>query len=287
MHATSERGVLVEVDGERRWGRLERGEVVLGDGARIAEAEARFLAPVSPSKILAVHLSYRSRIEEYRARTPAEPSYFVKPPSALNGHLGSIPRPSGGRYLNYEGELALVVGRQMKGVPMDEALSYVAAYACANDVGLHDFRHADRGSMLRVKGQDGFLPLGPELVPAAEFDPTAFTLRTILNGSVVQEATADDLLFPVAYQLADLCRLITLEPGDVLLTGTPANSRPMEPGDVVEVEISGLGRLSNTVVEWDVDLSGPGEQPLVTGDTIHVALAVPEDEAEQLASQRA
>jgi 5-oxopent-3-ene-1,2,5-tricarboxylate decarboxylase / 2-hydroxyhepta-2,4-diene-1,7-dioate isomerase len=287
MHATSDRGVLVEFEGERRWGRLEGGEVVLEDGTRLAEGEARFLAPVSPSKILAVHLSYRSRIEEYRARTPAEPSYFVKPPSALNGHLGSIPRPAGGRYLNYEGELALVVGRQMKGVPIDEALSYVAAYACANDVGLHDFRHADRGSMLRVKGQDGFLPLGPELVPASEFDPTAFALRTILNGSVVQETTADDLLFPVAYQLADLCRLITLESGDVLLTGTPANSRPMEPGDVVEVEISGLGRLTNTVVEWDVDLSGPGEQPLVTGDTIHVALAVPEDEAERLASQRA
>jgi 5-oxopent-3-ene-1,2,5-tricarboxylate decarboxylase / 2-hydroxyhepta-2,4-diene-1,7-dioate isomerase len=287
MHATSDRGVLVEFEGERRWGRLEGGEVVLEDGTRLAEGEARFLAPVSPSKILAVHLSYRSRIEEYRARTPAEPSYFVKPPSALNGHLGSIPRPAGGRYLNYEGELALVVGRQMKGVPIDEALSYVAAYACANDVGLHDFRHADRGSMLRVKGQDGFLPLGAEVVPASEFDPTAFALRTILNGSVVQETTADDLLFPVAYQLADLCRLITLESGDVLLTGTPANSRPMEPGDVVEVEISGLGRLTNTVVEWDVDLSGPGEQPLVTGDTIHVALAVPEDEAERLASQRA
>ena len=114
----------------------------------------------------------------------------------------------------------------------------MAGYACANDVGLHDFRHADRGSMLRVKGQDGFLPLGPELVPASEFDPTSFTLRSFLNGELVQEAGADDLLFPVAYQLADLCRLITLEPGDVLLTGTPANSRPMEPGDLIEVEIS-------------------------------------------------
>ncbi len=91
--------------------------------------------------------------------------------------------------------------------------------------------------MLRVKGQDGFLPIGPELAPAAEFDPTNFTLRTYLNGEVVQEATADDMIWGVAYQLADLCRLITLEPGDVVLTGTPANSRPMEPGDVVAVEI--------------------------------------------------
>ena len=131
----------------------------------------------------------------------------------------------------------------MKGVPIDRVLDYVGGYTCANDVGMHDFRHADRGAMLRVKGHDGFLPLGPELVPADQFDPTDYTLRTYLNGEVVQEATADDLLFPVAYQLADLCRLITLEPGDVVLTGTPANSRPMQPGDVVEVEISGIGRL--------------------------------------------
>jgi 5-oxopent-3-ene-1,2,5-tricarboxylate decarboxylase/2-hydroxyhepta-2,4-diene-1,7-dioate isomerase len=135
---------------------------------------------------------------------------------------------------------------------------------------------------LRVKGQDGFLPIGPELTPGDLFDPTDFTLRTYLNGEVVQEATADDLIWGVAYQLADLSRLITLEPGDVLLTGTPANSRPMEPGDVVAVEISGLGRLENPVVDWDVDLSAIGEQPAVSANTLHVALAVPEDEAERM-----
>src|SRR5947209_20183888 len=135
----------------------------------------------------------------------------------------------------------------MKGVSESDALDYVAGYAPANDVGLHDFRHADRGSMLRVKGQDGFLPLGPEVTPAEQFDPTDFTLRTLLNGEVVQEAKADDLLWGVAYQLADLSRLITLEPGDVVLTGTPANSRPMEPGDVVVVEISGLGAVQSNV----------------------------------------
>jgi len=136
--------------------------------------------------------------------------------------------------------------------------------------------------MLRVKGQDGFLPLGPELVPASVFDPTTFTIRTWLNGHVVQEATAGDLIFGVAYQLADLSRTITLEPGDVILTGTPANSRPMKPGDVVAVEIEGLGRLENTIEEWDVDLSGPGEQPQVSAQTLHVALAIPEEEAERM-----
>ena len=254
---------------------------MLDDGTRVAEADARYLAPVEPTKILAVHLTYRSRVEEYAARTPPEPSYFVKPPTTLNGHRRPIRMAKGARFLNYEGELAVVVGRRMKGVALEDALSHVAGYACANDVGMHDFRHADRGSMLRVKGQDGFLPLGPELVPAGEFDPTDFTLRTYLNGDVVQEATAGDLLFPVAYQLADLSRTITLEPGDVVLTGTPANSRPMRPGDVVEVEIAGLGRLTNTVEEWDVDLSGPGEQLQVSAQTLHVALAIPEDEAER------
>ena len=284
MPATSDRHVLVEVGGERRRGRLRGPVVVLDDGRTVPEGEAVFVAPVRPSKIVAVHLSYRSRIEEYRARQPHAPSYFLKPPSALNGHRGVIRRPAGARFLNYEGELAVVVGERMHGVAEADALAHVAGYACANDVGLHDFRHADRGSMLRVKGEDGFLPLGPELVPASEFDPTAFTLRTLVNGRAVQEAGADDLLFGVAYQLADLSRLITLEPGDVLLTGTPAHSRPMEPGDLVEVEISGLGRLANTVVDWDVDLSGPGEQLAVSADAIHVALAVPEEEAARLAA---
>ncbi|HWD66056.1 MAG TPA: fumarylacetoacetate hydrolase family protein [Solirubrobacteraceae bacterium] len=278
----SERRVRVLVDSQAVWGTLDGAAVMLEDGRRIEEAAAHYLAPVTPSKILAVHLTYRSRVEEYAARIPPAPSYFMKPPSTLNGHRGELRRPRGARFLNYEGELAVVIGRRMKGVPEDQALDYVAAFAPANDVGLHDFRHADRGSMLRVKGQDGFLPIGPELTPADQFDPTNFTLRTHLNGAVVQEATADDLIWGVAYQLADLSRLITLEPGDVLLTGTPANSRPMEPGDVVAVEISGLGRIENPVVDWDVDLSAAGEQPAVSANTLHVALAVPEDEAERM-----
>jgi 5-oxopent-3-ene-1,2,5-tricarboxylate decarboxylase/2-hydroxyhepta-2,4-diene-1,7-dioate isomerase len=286
MQPTSDgRVVRVAVGGEPRWGRREGDLIVFADGVVIDEATATYLAPAEPTKIIAVHLTYRSRVEEYRARTPPEPSYFMKPPSTLNGHRGVIRRPAGARFLNYEGELAVVVGRRMKGVPIDEVLDHVVGYTCANDVGLHDFRHADRGSMLRVKGPDGFLPLGPELVPAGEFDPADFTLRTILNGDVVQEAGADDLIWGVAYQLADLCRLITLEPGDVILTGTPANSRPMDAGDTVAVEIDGIGRLESTVVDWEVDLAGPGEQMEVSPNTLHVALAIPEDEAERMVAE--
>jgi 5-oxopent-3-ene-1,2,5-tricarboxylate decarboxylase/2-hydroxyhepta-2,4-diene-1,7-dioate isomerase len=282
MPQRAQRVARIELGGQPVWGRIEEEHFLAADGRRLRESEVRYLAPVEPSKIIAVHLSYRSRIDEYRARPPAHPSYFMKPPSALNGHRGVLRRPRGSRFLNYEGELAVIVGRRMKGVPAAEALDYVAGYVPANDVGLHDFRHADRGSMLRVKGQDGFLPLGPELVPASEFDPRRFTLRTYLNGELVQEGRAQEMLWDVAYQLADVCRLITLEPGDVLLTGTPANSRPMQPGDRVAVEIDGLGRLENEVVEWDVDLSGAGEQPAVSANTLHVALAIPEEEAERM-----
>jgi 5-oxopent-3-ene-1,2,5-tricarboxylate decarboxylase/2-hydroxyhepta-2,4-diene-1,7-dioate isomerase len=282
MASMEKRTVRIELDGAPVSGRREGELIITDDGREVVEAQANYLAPVTPSKVLAVHLTYRSRIDEYAARVPPEPSYFMKPPTTLNGHRREVRRPHGTQFLNYEGELAVVIGRRMKGVAIEDALDHVAGYAPANDVGLHDFRHADRGAMLRVKGQDGFLPLGPELVPASEFDPTDFTLRTFLNGEVVQEARADDLIWPVAYQLADLCRLITLEPGDVVLTGTPANSRPMEPGDLVAVQISGLGRLENTIVDWDVDLSAVGEQPAVSANTLHVALAVPEDEAERM-----
>ncbi len=278
--------VRIETPDGPAWGRREGAEIVLDSGDRVDEISATYLAPAEPTKIIAVHLTYRSRLDEYRvARVPDEPSYFMKPPTTLNGHRGAIPKPDGSRFLNYEGEVAVVIGRRMKGVPMEKTLDYVTGFTCANDVGLHDFRHADRGSMLRVKGQDGFLPLGPELVPASEWDPSDYVLRTYVNGEVVQEGGSDDIIWPVEYQLADLCRLITLEPGDVVLTGTPANSRPMEVGDVVEVEVTGLGRLTNTVVAWDVGLSGPGDQMQTSANTLHVALAIPEDEAERLVAE--
>lgn len=216
------------------------------------------------------------------ARMPSEPSYFMKPPSSLSAHLEPVVRPAGCRFLNYEGEVAVVVGRRCHGVPLEEALDYVAGYTVANDWGVHDFRHADRGSMLRVKGQDGFCPLGPVLVDAADVDPEDLTLRTFVNGQEVQHGhTGTDLLFSFAYQIADVARLITLEPGDVLLTGTPANSRPVEPGDVVAVDIEGIGRLENRVVQSKETLADIGEQPAVTAQTLHVALTIPETEAEQ------
>jgi 2-keto-4-pentenoate hydratase/2-oxohepta-3-ene-1,7-dioic acid hydratase in catechol pathway len=248
-----------------------------------------WLPPIDPpSKIVATHLTYRSRAEEYAmARFPPVPSYFLKPPSSLSAHRRPVARPRGCRYLNYEGELAVVIGERCTGPSEADALRYVRGYTVANDWGVHDFRHADRGSMLRVKGQDGFCPLGPALVDAEDVDPGDLTLRTWVDGELAQEGhTGRDLLFSVAYQIADVARLVTLEPGDVLLTGTPAHSRPVEPGSTVAVEIEGIGRLENTVVELDRDLQRVGEQPEVTAQTLHVALAIPEEEAEREVAAR-
>lgn len=279
--------VRIEVDGTALDGELV-GEEVRAGGLVVPVGEVEcWLAPVTPSKIMATHLTYRSRAEEYRmARLPQAPSYFLKPPSSLSAHLEPVVRPHGCRFLNYEGEVAVVIGTRCHGVGIDEALDHVRGYTVANDWGVHDFRHADRGSMLRVKGQDGFCPLGPVLVDAADVDPADLTLRTFVNGDEVQHGhTGRDLMFSFAYQIADLARLITLEPGDVLLTGTPANSRPVEPGDVVAVEVEGIGRLENTVEQSGRVLEDVGDAPTVSAQTLHVALAMPEDEAERQAAE--
>jgi 5-oxopent-3-ene-1,2,5-tricarboxylate decarboxylase/2-hydroxyhepta-2,4-diene-1,7-dioate isomerase len=275
-------------EGQAVWGVVDGDSIRLdaSRGAVVSADDARFLPPVQPSKIIATHLSYRSRCEEYQmTRLPEAPSYFIKPNSSLSYHRAPVARPRGCQYLNYEGEIAIVIGQRCLGATLENALDYVGGYTIVNDWGVHDFRHADRGSMLRVKGQDGFCPVGPYLVDAADVDPNNLTLRTTVNGQVVQEDNTGAMLFPFAYQIADLSRLITLEPGDMILTGTPAHSRPVNIGDVVAVEVEGLGRLENTVVELERDLQWVGDAPKITAATLHVALAIPEDEAERQVRQ--
>jgi 5-oxopent-3-ene-1,2,5-tricarboxylate decarboxylase/2-hydroxyhepta-2,4-diene-1,7-dioate isomerase len=270
------------VHGSRVLGGIVTGDTIaLETGGSIAADTASYAAPVVPRQIIATHLTYRSRCIEYRMSAfPSFPSYFMKPLGSLSHHGATVARPRGCRFLNYEGEVAAVIGRRCVNVPPEEALQYVKGYTAANDFGVHDFRHADRNAMFRVKGQDGFCPLGPVLVDADDVDPADLWLRTFVNGTLVQEAhTGDDMLFSIAYQIADISRLITLDENDVLLTGTPANSRPLEIGDRVAVEISGIGRLENVVVELDRDLVPVGDQPRVTEQTLHVALAIPEEEA--------
>jgi 5-oxopent-3-ene-1,2,5-tricarboxylate decarboxylase / 2-hydroxyhepta-2,4-diene-1,7-dioate isomerase len=246
---------------------------------------------LNPSKIIAVHLNYRSRAEE-RGRMPAVPSYFLKPPSSLAGDGDPVVRTAGCELLCYEGEIALVIGTAARRVSVGDAETCIGWIAAANDLGVYDLRWPDAGSNVRAKGQDGFTPIGPRLVPASELDLGNLTLRTYVNGVVVQEGNTSELIFSFATLIADLSRLMTLEPGDVILTGTPANSRPLAPGDVVEVEIEGVGKLRNTVVEDDVPLDPIGAMPKVspemraaaTGVSAPRAVVVPDATLEALRS---
>ncbi|MAE95914.1 MAG: 5-carboxymethyl-2-hydroxymuconate isomerase [Deltaproteobacteria bacterium] len=257
-------------DGAVQWVRPDAEELVLGDGRRIAEAEAHYLAPCVPTKILCVHLNYESRVVEFGGGPLDTPTYFQKPTTAMNAHRGQLHRPADCQYLNYEGEVAAIVGKPMRNVAPDDTWAHLAGFAPANDVGCHDYRDTDRGGMTRVKGMDGFCPVGPGVVRGV--DVRESTLRTWLNGRVVQEGKVSEMAFGIDYLLADLCRHITLLPGDVILTGTPAFSRPMQIGDVVEVEVSGLGRIRNTVAEIPAPAHGVGHQPTDTPAVRGVAL---------------
>jgi 2-keto-4-pentenoate hydratase/2-oxohepta-3-ene-1,7-dioic acid hydratase in catechol pathway/regulator of RNase E activity RraA len=228
--------------------------------------------PPAPTKILAVHTNYKARAAQ-RGRFPDVPSYFVKPPSSAAGDGDPLVRPRGTELLGVEGEIAVIVGRQARGVAPEQGADYIGWYAPANDVCLYDMHWADRGSNLFSKGQDGFTPIGPA-TPAADLDPERLTLRTRVNGEVIQEDTTANLIFPFGFLVADLSRFITLEPGDVILTGTPAGARPVQPGDVVEVEIEGHGLLRNPVVEAAEGVPAFGAQPKVSTSTRQTALGI-------------
>ena len=250
---------------------VDGGVLVAGDGRRVAVTEAVHLAPVSPSKIICVHLNYRSRVDEFSATLPAAPTYFQKPVSALNGHGGAVIRPERCQWLNYEGEIAIVIGRTCRNVSPDEAGGYIAGYTVANDYGLHDFRDTDAGSMLRVKGSDTLCPVGPGVV--TDWDFRGKRISTSVNGEIVQDGNTDEMEWDMHYLVADIARNITLEPGDLLLSGTPANSRPVQPGDVVAVDVEGLGRLENHIVTGPTPVRDDlGAQPTSSEEVVSTAM---------------
>ncbi|NHT16098.1 fumarylacetoacetate hydrolase family protein [Cellulomonas sp. IC4_254] len=228
-----------------------------GRAARQREGDERFAAlPGRPGKVVAVHLSYASRADQ-RGRRPAAPSYFLKPSSSIAASGGVVERPDGTELLAFEGEVALVIGAPARRVRPEDAWGHVAWVTAADDLGLYDLRANDRGSNLRSKGGDGFTPLGPALIDARTVDPGAIRLRAWVNGRLAQEDTTAGLLFPLAQVVADLSQHFTLETGDVVLTGTPAGSSVVVPGDVVEVEVDAptapgspsSGRLVTTVTQ--------------------------------------
>lgn len=280
----------VLMGGSAYWGTIvedgkERGLLKLDDGRVEVPDRLVHLPPVAPSKIIAIHISYSSRSYETRnkAKPTAAPTYFTKPTTALNGHRGQILKPADCKYLNYEGEYAVVIGRTCRNVTPDEAWGYIEGFCPALDMGLQDFRDTDQGSMLRVKGADTLLPIGPGIVRGVNLFEQ--TLVTYVNGCVVQRAhIGEETIWGPHYAIADVARHITLLAGDVILMGTPCHSRSVDPGDVVECEISGLGRLAGTVTAVESPRASAlhvGHQPTDSDEVRRVALGfderVPED----------
>lgn len=245
-------------------------ELVATDGRRFRIDDVEHLAPCVPTKIIAVHLNYDSRTQEFMTKLPAAPTYFHKPITALNSHLGKIVRPDRCKWLNYEGEIVIVIGKTCKNVSIEEAGDYILGYTVGNDYGLHDFRDTDAGSMLRVKGADSLAPIGPGIV--TDWDFRNKIIRTYVNGEVKQEDNTDNMEWNMHYLVADIARTITLVPGDIIFSGTPANSRPVFPGDIVEVEVEGLGRLTNEIVTGPAIRSEVGAQPTESEEVISTAL---------------
>jgi len=244
--------------------------LVAGDGREVAAADAVHLPPVVPSKIVCVHLNYLSRVRELMTTLPPAPTYFHKPVSALNAHDAAVVRPAGCKWLNYEGEIAVVIGRTCRNVAPSEAGDYIRGFIVANDYGLHDFRDTDAGSMLRVKGADTLCPVGPGVVEGWDFRGKG--IRTRVNGEVKQDGDTGEMQWDMHYLVADIARTITLQPGDLLLSGTPAISRTVHPGDVVEVEVEGLGTLRNHIVEGPAPIrTDVGAQPSESEEVLSTA----------------
>ncbi|MCY1160182.1 MAG: fumarylacetoacetate hydrolase family protein [Citricoccus sp.] len=223
-----------------------------------------------PGKVIALHLNYPSRIAQ-RGRSPQFPGYFLKAGTSIATTGAEIERPAGTELLAYEGEIALVIGQDCRRVSPEEGWSKVSGITAANDWGLYDLRHADKGSNIKNKSGDGYTPLGPGVIPAAAVDPAGLRVRTWVNGELVQDDTTADLVFPFGQLVADLSQLMTLEAGDVILTGTPAGSSVAQPGDVVEVEVDApgapgapsTGRLVSRVVAGEHPMAPYGHGPKV------------------------
>jgi len=208
----------------------------------------RLLCPVRTPRIFGAGLNYVSHIREAKAETPAFPMLFMKPDTAACGPGEPIVYPHQGKHVDFEGELAVIIGRKTRRISKASALDAVFGYACANDVSERaiQFPEMKTGTMLIGKGFDTFCPIGP--VIATGLDPTNLLLEAFVNGERRQSVNTSDLLFGVAEIVSYISQAITLLPGDVILTGTPAGVGPIKPGDVVDVTIEGIGTLTNPVV---------------------------------------
>ena len=233
-------------------GDLFREHHILGDSVPLSEAT--LLAPVQPGKILAAAVNYPSHVAGSRrmtgmAEAPSEPALFLKPSSSIIGPGETIILPRGAGRVDYEGELVAVIGRTCRGVASEEALDHVFGYTCGNDVSARQWQRGDL-QWWRAKGSDTFSPIGPFI--ATGLNPADLELRTRLGGREVQAANTSALIHSVAALVSFASQAMTLEPGDLVFTGTPGETGQLSAGDVVEVEVSGIGALRNVVTAEDV-----------------------------------
>ena len=241
-------------DGDARYGIVHENVITLISDEPFASweidgelplAHAEFLAPVIPTKIVCVGLNYKSHAKEMDLKLPEEPVIFLKPPTSINGTNGTIHIPPMSQRVDYEAELAVVMGRHCRDIAPDEAEGHILGYTCANDVTARDLQAKD-GQWTRAKGFDGFCPLGPWV--ETELNPLDLAVEARVDGVVVQSARTSDMVFDVFELVSFVSQVMTLLPGDVVLTGTPGGIGPMASGSVVEVEVEGIGVLVDRVV---------------------------------------
>lgn len=241
-------------EGKERYGTVKGDEIRLLEGspfksfkesdARIELSQARLLAPVLPSKALCIGLNYRDHAKEFDLPIPTSPVVFMKPASAVLAPGAEIIRPTMSRRVDFEAELVVVIGKKTRHVPAIKAFDYILGYTCGNDVTARDLQPKE-GQWTVAKSFDSFMPLGPWI--ETEVDPSNLAVEAYLNGEKKQSSSTANLIFGVPELVEFLSSVMTLEPGDVIMTGTPSGVGPMNPGDEIAVEIEGIGRLVNTV----------------------------------------
>ncbi len=243
MYARLDNG-LAEVLGGPPWGdRGDRGPTS-GERAHVSWDDGSLRCPVEPSKVLCVGRNYAAHAKELGNDVPAEPLLFLKPPSALLGTNGTIVLPAESERVEHEAELGVVIGERMRNVPKEKALAHVFGYTCVGDITARDLQKKD-GQWSRAKGFDTFCPVGPWI--ETELSPTALAIRCRVNGVTKQDGSTANMIFDVATLLSYMSRMMTLEPGDLIVTGTPEGVGPLVAGDRLEIEVNGVGVLRTSV----------------------------------------
>lgn len=228
------------------------GRLRLPDGRVLAEEDVVWLPPVLPGTIFALGLNYADHAKELSFKAPEQPLIFMKGPQSLCGHLGQTRRPRDVKYMHYECELAVVIGKTARRVAAAGAYDSVAGYTVANDYAIRDYLENYYRPNFRVKSRDSATPIGPWLVDAADIpDAMNLSLRTLVNGRLTQEGNTRDMIFNIPTLIAYLSEFMTLSPGDIILTGTPEGLADVKVGDEVVTEIEGIGSLKNTIIDED------------------------------------